>query len=69
MNVMTFSYKGIEINLTNRNGFIAYTFHYGADTHGQKIKSPKKIDDKLSATSLLILNAVDTINKLNESNT
>lgn len=72
MNVSVFTYKGIDIDLTNRNGFIAYTFQFKGEPYGFKIPlESRKSADIVNTSASLLLNAVETINKLfdDESNT
>jgi len=65
MEVLTFSYKGQEINVTNRNGFVAYTVNMKGETYGQKIPVSRKQTEIISATALLIINAIETIDAIN----
>lgn len=64
MNVSIFSYKEHDIDVTLRNGFVAYTFHHKGEVYGFKIQVGRKLDDVKNATAQLLLNAVETINEL-----
>lgn len=64
MNVSVFTYKEHDIDVTLRNGYVAYTLHHGGEVYGIKIKVGRKLDDVKNATAQLLLNAVETINEL-----
>lgn len=64
MNVSIFSYREHDIDVTNRNGYLAYTFHHNGEVYGFKIETGRKTADIVNHTAGLLLNAVETINKL-----
>lgn len=74
MDIYSFEFKGLTIELTLREGNIAYTFQRlhkesGEErSYGYKIKledeSPTTV---MSATALLVMNAVETIELLDQN--
>jgi len=68
MQIYTFTYKNQDIDLTVQNGFLAYSFVKEGQTHGAKVKLPsRKTADLVAHTFNLVLNALETIDKLNEN--
>ncbi len=59
--VSLFEYKGTEISVIYRNGFLGYTFEKDGKTYGNKMKVENKgIQSVASVTFLLVLNFVET---------
>lgn len=65
--IYTFSWKDQDIDLTYRNGHLAYTFLKGKESYGIKVKvKSRSVMDIAGATFQLLTNAIETIDKLNE---
>jgi hypothetical protein len=61
MNILTFTYKGQDIDVTVNNGFVAYSFIQGGQSYGAKVQLPsRKTQDVVAITSNLIINAIET---------
>ncbi len=72
MKIYTFTIKGRDVEMTFRKGNLAYTFERDGKTYGYKVElKNKKTMDIVAATSLLIINAIETIELLdaNENKT
>ena len=70
MKISTFTYKGIDVDVSYNNKNIAYTFEKDGNTYGGKVKLEKRgIMDIVSATFLLLLNALETHEALCKSKT
>lgn len=70
MNISTFTYKDISIDITYNKGYLAYSFFYEDAPYGYKIKlEKKKIIDVASATALLVLNIIETYEALHATGT
>lgn len=68
--VSIFQFKGVNIELTFSKGSLAYGFEIEGKNYGISMKLPsKKVMDVASITFLLITNATETIDKLNENQT
>lgn len=66
--INTFTLEGNDIDITINNGFLAYVFMFEGKPYGQKVKlKSRSIMDIVSATFLLLENALSTYKKLNES--
>jgi len=65
MKISTFTHKGTDIEVTLNNGYLAYSFDLKGP-HGFKIQLKKRAAqmDIVNATSLLIINAIETIEAL-----
>lgn len=69
MKISIFTYREVDIELTLNNGFLAYSFELQGP-HGLKVnvgKRPKTLDI-MNATTQLIINAIETINKIKDDN-
>lgn len=65
MDIYSFQVKGVQVDVTFKKGFIAYTFELDGKSYGQKIKlSNRSTMEAVSATALLIINASDSIEAL-----
>lgn len=59
--VSLFEYKGMEVNVIAKNGFLGYTFEKDGKTYGNKVKLEKKdVQSIASIAFLLFLNFVET---------
>ncbi len=59
--VSLFEYKGTEISVIYRNGFLGYTFEKDGKTYGNKVKvESKKVQDISSVAFLLFLSFIET---------
>lgn len=62
MKISTFTYKGIDIEVTFNNGFLAYSFELeGAHGYKMAVKPRATKMEIVNATALLIINAIETI--------
>lgn len=69
MEVYQFQVKDQQIDMTYKNGFISYVFEKGGKSYGQKVKVSKRgIMDLVSIASLLVINAIETIEALEQGN-
>ena len=69
MNILTFTYKGQDIDVTVNNGFVAYSFIQDGQSYGAKVKLPsRKTQDVVAITSNLIINAIETYEELCQPN-
>lgn len=60
--ISQFDYKGTEVSILTRNGFIGYTFEKDGKTYGNKIKLEKRdIQSIASVTFLLFLSFIETL--------
>jgi hypothetical protein len=65
MEVYSFTIKNHQVDMTFKKGFVAYTFEKDGKSYGQKVKVPSRgVMDIISVASLLIINAVETIEAL-----
>ena len=59
--VSLFEYKGTEVSVIYRNGFLGYTFEKDGKTYGNKVKLEGKSVQAISSVAfLLFLNLADT---------
>lgn len=59
--VSLFEYKGTEINVIIKNGFLGYTFEKDGKTYGNKVKLEKRDTQHIASVAfLLVLNLVET---------
>lgn len=59
--VSLFEYKGIEVSVIYRNGFLGYTFEKDGKTYGNKVKlESKSVQNISSAAFLLFLSFIET---------
>jgi len=65
MEIFSFEIKGQQVDMTFKKGFIAFTFEKDGKSYGAKMKVPSRgVMDIFSVASLLIINAVETIESL-----
>ena len=68
MKISTFTFKGQDIDMTYQNGFLAYSFKQGEETYGTKVRPlSRSVLDSASATFQLLINAIETMESLNEN--
>lgn len=68
--ISTFTLKGKDIDLLYNNGFLAYSFEHDGQSYGNKVKlESRKVVDVASATFLLLTNALDTREALENDST
>lgn len=59
--VSLFDYKGTEISVIHRNGFLGYTFEKDGKTYGNKVKvESKSVQNVSSVAFLLFLSFIET---------
>lgn len=59
--VSLFEYKGQEISVIYRNGFLGYTFEKDGKTYGNKVKLEKRDVQSISSVAfLLFLSFIET---------
>lgn len=64
--ISTFTLKERDIDVTFRNGKLAYTFQHAGKNYGGAVNlDSKKQIDIINATFLLLINALETIEALN----
>lgn len=67
MHISTFTLNGLDIEMTYHNKSIAYTFTKDGQPYGYKIELPsRKVMDIVAATSLLLINALETRDALTQ---
>ena len=60
--VSQFDYKGTEISIIVRNGFVGYTFEKDGKTYGNKVKLEKRdVQSIASVMFLLFLSFIETL--------
>ena len=65
MEIYSFEYKGQQIDITFRKGYLAYTFEKDGKPYGSKLKLPSRgVMDITACASLLIINAIESLEQL-----
>jgi len=60
--ISQFDYKGTEVSILARNGFIGYTFEKDGKTYGNKIKVEKRDTQSVASVMfLLLLSFIETL--------
>lgn len=60
--ISQFTFKGTEINMLYRNGYLGYTFEKDGKTYGYRVKpESRSISDISNSCFLLLTNFVDTL--------
>lgn len=63
--ISQFEYKGQTVDLLYANGQISYVFEYKGQRYGNAVKSQgKSIRDVMNATAALVINYVQTVDKI-----
>lgn len=67
MNISTFTFKGIDIEVTLNKGLLAYVFTVDDKKYGNALKpASKKTMDIANTCFLLLTNAIESIEALNQ---
>lgn len=65
MNISTFTFKGIDIEVTYKKGTLAYVFAFNGENYGNALKpESKKTMDVANCCFLLLTNALESIEAL-----
>lgn len=68
MRVQTFTLKGIDVDVMYNKGSLAYIFKKEGKEYGNAVKlKDKSIESIVASTFLLLSNALETYDKLNEN--
>jgi hypothetical protein len=60
--ISQFDYKGTEVSIVTRNGFVGYTFEKDGKTFGNKVKLENKTTQHVaSVVFLLFLSFIETL--------
>lgn len=63
--ISEFDYKDQTVQLLYANGQISYVFEYKGNRHGNAVKAQgKSIRDIMNATAALVINYVETLDKI-----
>lgn len=66
--ISQFDYKGQTVDLLYANGQISYVFEIKGKRYGNAVKAQgKSIRDVMNATAALVINYVETLEKVNKN--